>query len=97
MTFDGVATREAAEALRGTELFGEALDDPDALWVHELVGAEVVDTGGVVRGTVAAVLENPAADILELDGGALVPVTFVTGWDDERRVVIDPPEGLFDL
>ena len=47
-------------------------------------------------GTVAAVLANPADDLLELDGGALVPVTFVVGWDDDRRVVIDPPDGLLD-
>ena len=35
-----------------------------------------------------------------LEDGALVPVVFVTaleGSGDERRVVIDPPEGLFDL
>lgn len=95
---DGVASREAAEALRGAELYGEALDDvADALWVHELVGTAVVDTAGTPRGTIAAVVSNPADDLLELDSGALVPVTFVVGWDDHRRVVIDPPEGLFDL
>ncbi len=97
VAFDGVATREAAESLRGVELRAEALDDPDALWVHELVGAAVVDTAGSPCGTVAAVLANPADDLLELDGGALVPVTFVVGWDEERRLVIDPPDGLLEL
>lgn len=96
VTFEGVSDRSAAEALRGTELHGEPLDDPDALWVHELVGAAVVDTAGAACGTVAAVVANPADDLLELDGGALVPVTFVVGWDDERRLVIDPPEGLLE-
>jgi 16S rRNA processing protein RimM len=95
--FGGVGTREAADALRNTELRGEPIDDPDALWVHDLVGASVVDTGGVDRGRVTAVLANPADDLLELEGGALVPVTFIVGWDDDRRVVIDPPDGLFDL
>lgn len=90
-------TRESADALRNTELFGEPLEDPEALWVHDLVGATVVDAGGVERGRVVAVLANPADDLLELDGGALVPVTFVVGWDDDRRVLIDPPDGLFDL
>lgn len=94
---DGVGSREAADALRGAELYGEALDDADALWVHELVGAPVVDTAGAPCGTVVAVLPNPADDLLELDTGALVPVTFVVGWDGERRVVIDPPDGLLDL
>lgn len=100
VTLDGVEGRAAADALRGTELLAEAIEDPDALWVHELVGAAVVDTAGVPCGSVAAVVANPADDLLELDGGALVPVTFVVGWDDTgdgRRLVIDPPEGLLDL
>jgi 16S rRNA processing protein RimM len=100
VVFDGVASREAADALRGTELRAEPLDDPEALWVHELVGAPVVDTAGAPWGQVVAVVANPADDLLELDGGVLVPVTFVVGWDgdgDERRLVIDPPEGLLDL
>ena len=92
--FFGVADRDAADALRGVELHGEPLEVDDALWVHELVGAAVVDTTGAACGTVTSVLANPADDIIELDTGALVPVTFVVGWDDERRVVIDPPEGL---
>jgi len=94
--FDGIADRTAAEAIAGVELRGEPLDDPDALWVHELVGATVVDTTGAERGRVAAVVANPADDLLELDGGALVPVTFVVGWDEQRRVVVDPPDGLLE-
>lgn len=95
--FRGVGTRESAEALRGVELHAEPLDDPDALWVHEMVGADVIDTGGVARGRVVAVLANPADDLLELDSGALVPITFVVDWDDQHRLLIDPPDGLFDL
>jgi 16S rRNA processing protein RimM len=100
VVFDGVGSREAAEALRGVELTGAPLEDPDALWVHELVGAEVVDAAGVRRGRVRAVIPNPADDLLELDGGALVPVTFVVGFEGEgaQRVLrIDPPDGLFEL
>ena len=97
VTFDGISSRESADHLRGVELHGEPLDDPDALWVHELVGADVVDTGGAACGRVLGVLANPADDLLELDGGALVPVGFIVGWDDDRRLVIDPPAGLLDL
>jgi 16S rRNA processing protein RimM len=94
--FDGVDGRDAADALRGLELEGEPLEVDDALWVHEVIGAAVVDTTGAACGSVTSVLANPADDILELDTGALVPVTFVVGWDDERRLVVDPPEGLLD-
>jgi 16S rRNA processing protein RimM len=100
VVFDGVGSREAAEALRGTELRAEAIEDPEALWVHELVGAAMVDTAGAACGTVVAVVANPANDLLELVSGALVPERFVVGWDgdgDGRRLVIDPPPGLHDL
>lgn len=93
---DGVATRNQAEDLRGTVLFAEPLDDPDVDWVHELIGQSVVDTAGTELGTVTAVEDNPASDLLVLDTGALVPMTFVVSTAD-GQVVIDPPDGLFDL
>ena len=37
--FAGVDTREAADALHGLVLSAEPLEDPDALWVHELIGS----------------------------------------------------------
>lgn len=98
VTFEGVFTREAADELRGSELRAEPLDDPDELWVHELVGAQVVDQSGVERGEVTSVLVNPASDLLELDTDALVPVTFVTGLDPEAGIIsVEVPDGLFDL
>ena len=95
--FEGVLSREAADSLRGTELRADAIDDPDALWVHDLEGAEVVEVDGTPRGRVTAVLANPADDLLELEGGALVPVGFVVERDAEGRIVVDVPDGLFDL
>lgn len=95
---DGVTTREAAEALCGEVIHGEAIDDPDALWVHDLVGAEVQTPDGASWGAVVAVLSNPADDLLELADGTLIPVGFVT--DSEGlpdRLVVDPPEGLLGL
>lgn len=95
---DGVSTREAAEALTGQVIWGEPIDDPEALWVHELVGAMVATPDGVERGTVVAVLANPANDLLELADGTLIPEVFVTDWSGlPERVVVDPPEGIFDL
>jgi 16S rRNA processing protein RimM len=44
--FAGVASREAADALHGATLSAEPVDDPDALWVHELIGAEVATPDG---------------------------------------------------
>ncbi|CAN5603054.1 hypothetical protein BH20ACT2_BH20ACT2_21730 [soil metagenome] len=94
--FAGVAGREAAEELHGRVLRGPPADgdEPDGLWVHRLVGMEVVELDGTRRGVVAALEANPASDLLVLDDGALVPLTFVVSHDD--RVVIDPPAGLFE-
>jgi len=94
--FAGVNDRNAAEAVRGRVLLAEPLEDPDALWVHELIGSEVRDLADVVVGTVVSVVANPAGDLLELDGGALVPLRFVVE-HGPASVRIDPPEGLFDL
>ena len=96
VSFAGVASREGAEALRGTVLSAEPIDDPSELWVHDLVGAAVVDVGGAALGTVTAVEANPASDLLVLDRGGLVPLRFVVP-AEPGRVVVDPPEGLLDL
>ena len=96
--FEDVATREAAERLRGVDLEAEPLEVPGALWVHELVGATVRDGAGAELGLVAAVEANPASDLLVLESGALIPLRFVTRQDAATGTVeVDIPEGLLDL
>jgi 16S rRNA processing protein RimM len=95
VSLEEVGDRSAAQRYTNTPVYAEPLDDPDALWVHELIGADVIEVSGRARGTCVAVVANPAADLLELDSGALVPVVFVTGRDD-GTIVIDPPAGLFE-
>jgi len=96
--FEGIGTREAAEALAGATLRAEPLAEADAgsLWVHELIGAEVVGTAGESHGTVTAVEANPASDLLVLDSGALVPLRFVVS-AEPGTLTVDVPDGLFDL
>lgn len=94
--FEGVDDRTAAEALTRVVLAAEPIDDPDALWVHELIGAEVVEVSGTSRGRCVAVIDNPAADLLELESGALVPAAFVVSLAG-GVITIDPPAGLFEL
>jgi 16S rRNA processing protein RimM len=91
--FEGVGDRTAAEKLTNSVLLAEPIEDDegDGLWVHDLIGSRVVDQRGVDRGMCVAVLDK-----LELDNGALVPVTFVLTCSG-GVTTIDPPEGLFDL
>lgn len=105
--FDGVADRNAAEALRGTSLTLDASllpvpDDPEEFYDHQLVGLTVVDQAGTVLGTVTEVWHPPAAPVLAVerpDGSqelvpfvsAIVPIVDLEG----GRLVVDPPDGMF--
>jgi 16S rRNA processing protein RimM len=93
--FEGVHTREAADELRDALLVAPVFEDPEALFVHDLVGREVVEIDGTRRGTVVAVQANPASDLLVMEDGNLVPLRFVLG-REEGRLVVDVPAGLFD-
>ena len=93
--FEGVHTREAADELRDALLLAEAVEDPDALFVHDLVGSEVVEAGGASHGRVVAVQANPASDLLVMEDGNLVPLRFVVG-REENRLVVEVPTGLFE-
>ncbi len=94
--FAQIADRTAAETYANALLRGRPLDDPDALWVHELIGRRVVEVDGTDHGECVAVVANPAADLLELDSGALVPSNFVVS-NSDGVIVVETPEGLFDL
>lgn len=94
--FTGVTDRTGAERLRGALLRAPALEEPDTLWVHQLVGARVVGVDGAELGIVAAVEANPASDLLVLEGGGLVPMRFVTAFEPGVRVTVDIPAGLLD-
>jgi 16S rRNA processing protein RimM len=109
VAFAGVDSREAAEALRGTVLVVDSetlppIEDADEWYDHQLVGLAAVDPAGAALGTVADVVHAPASDLLvvrDADGGEhlvpflreMVPTVDVPG----GRVVVDAPEGLFDL
>lgn len=102
----GIGDRNAAEALKGTKLYlsREALPetDEDEFYHSDLVGltAELLD--GSVLGTIRWVLEAGAGASLEIEtssGELLVPFTkaSVPIVDIQAgKVVIDPPDGLFD-
>jgi 16S rRNA processing protein RimM len=95
VTFEGIATRLQADALRGVALLAEPEPDDDALFVHELIGAEVIDTIGVSHGRVVAVEANPASDLLVGETGWLVPLRFVVERQGQR-IIVDVPAGLFE-
>lgn len=100
-----VEDRAAAEGLRGKELFIDpsqvVAPEEGAFWVHQLVGFDVVDSSGKVLGTVAAIHVREFQDLWEVEtpgGPFLLPAVrqFVKDINEPaRRVVVDPPDGLF--
>ena len=105
---EGVASREEAEALKGTRLYARRDKLPalaeDEFYHADLIGLTVVDTGGAEIGRVRAIHDHGAGDMLEVTGpgGAMVLIPF-TGAAVPRvdiaagRIVADPPEGTLDL
>lgn len=66
----GVATREEAEALKGTRLYVPRERLPalpeDEFYHADLIGLVAVDPGGTLVGTVRAVLDHGAGTIVEI-------------------------------
>lgn len=92
-----VRDRDAAEALKGTDLFvaRDRLPAPaeGEFYLADLVGRTVVAAGQTL-GTVAGIQNYGAGDLLELADGTLIPVSFVTGSTGD--VTVDLPEGFLD-
>lgn len=99
----GVATKEQADALRGTTLWADRARLPslpdDEFYHADLIGLAVQDTGGAVLGQVTAVHNHGAGDVLEIarPGGktlllpftrAVVPTVDLAA----GKIVADPPD-----
>ncbi len=102
VALEGVTDRDAAEALRGQEVMVDRRELPppgeDEMYAVDLIGYTVADAQGRVRGVVEGIEEAGAQDLLVLEGGALVPLGLVQEVTPEaRRIVIEVPEGLFEL
>lgn len=100
----GVLTKEQADALKGTQLYVDrdrlpSLPD-DEFYHADLIGLTAQDTGGVVLGTVRAVHNHGAGDLLEILGpgmkaALLVPFTLAVVPTVDLaagRIVVDLPE-----
>jgi 16S rRNA processing protein RimM len=107
LAFDGVETVDAARALAGGDLCvpeGDAVTAPEGYYYeHEVAGFRCVDGSGRDLGTVTGLEKSAAGPMLTVARGGretLVPWTrpIVVEVDRAaRRIVLDPPDGLFDL
>lgn len=109
VTFVGVADRDVAEGLRGILLCVDsdsvpAPADPDEFNDYQLIGLRAETPAGTPIGEVVRIEHAPAGELLHVrlpDGRVgLVPFVraFVPSVDIAGgRVVLTPPDGLFDL
>jgi 16S rRNA processing protein RimM len=109
--FDGVNSRDAADALRGSLFIVDTADlppieDPDEFYDHELEGLRVRTLADHEVGRVTEVLHTPAGEILAVrpaEGeGPEILVPFVSAIVtavslEDGLIEIDPPDGLLDL
>jgi 16S rRNA processing protein RimM len=108
--FRGINDRDTAEALNGLELFVERDNLPDdeleddEFYYADLEGLEAVDKDGNSYGTVTAVHDFGAGDLLELKGPgrrpALIPFSEAAVLEidlENGKILIDPQAaGLID-
>ena len=107
VTVEGVADRNAAEALRGVAVRLDRDAVPVAageLLVADLVGCKVFDVSGTELGEVSGSFDSGAHEVLEVRAPSgrdfMLPLVdaIVTAIDiGARRIVCDPPPGLLDL
>jgi 16S rRNA processing protein RimM len=101
----GISSRNEAEALNGLELSvpRERLPkaDEDEFYHADLIGLDAVGTDGATLGTVIAVQNFGAGDLLEIapPRGPTILVPFTRTAVPEidiagKRLVVDPPPGL---
>ena len=100
----GIADRNAAEALKGTELYVAReslpkLTDTDEFYFADLVGLQAVDESGKVFGRVVSVDNYGAGDLLLVspDGGADADDSFVVPFTKAFVPVVDVVAGKLVL
>lgn len=102
--FETVETREQAEALTNLELAIARADlpplDAKEFYLQDIIGLPVVDAAGHRLGSVAAVSDNGAQPLIEVltEAAARVLVPAVPEFivSVGERLVLSPPDGLFD-
>jgi 16S rRNA processing protein RimM len=105
----GIGDRDAASALTNTKLYvpRERLprtEDPDEFYHADLIGLAAVDRAGKTLGTVVAIHNFGAGDLIEerpQAGGSTELVPFDTTHVPEvdvasGKIVVHPPDGLFE-
>ena len=99
MTFEGIADRDAAEKLRGEELYIDrehSVELPEDMnFICDLIGCEGVDTNGRSIGKITDVMQPGGNDVYVFNGSlgeVLVPALKIVVLEvnvEEKRILLD--------
>lgn len=98
LSLDGIDDRSASEALQGALLLvpRDALPglDEGEFYVHDLIGAQVITSDGVVIGKVIDYVTYPTADVIVVQGDKRYEIPMLDDFIREldtgsKRVVVD--------
>lgn len=96
-TLKNVRDRNAAEALKGTELYVYRAQLPetekDEVYLKDLIG-KPVQSNGAALGSIAGFQNYGAGELMELDSGLLIPIAFIASADE--KISVSLPEGFLD-
>ena len=105
---DGISTIEQVQKLAGTLIYIDREDvelDEDVWFIQDLIGLDVLDADtGALYGKVEEILQNAPTDVYSVktaEGKQLlfpaIPEVLIDVNISERKILIRPLEGLFDL
>jgi 16S rRNA processing protein RimM len=91
-TLKTVTDRNAAEALKGKNLYAARANLPAEPLLADFIG-KPVSANSSVLGTISGFQNFGAGDLIELDNGLLIPLRFATLGD---LTTVDLPDGFLD-
>ena len=108
ITLEGINTVEQAQKLKGNFIYIDREDAPleENVWfIKDLIGLDVIDAdSGEVYGVVEEILQNAPTDVYCVrtkEGKQLlfpsIPEVLIDVNINERKILIRPLKGLFDL
>jgi len=107
LQLEGIASREAAEALKGSTIWIKKADfpklDSDEYYWHQLEGLSVITESGQELGNVSKLFSTSAHDIMVVTGVGheyMIPVKkdIIRSIDEQGgKIIISPPAGLLEI
>ncbi len=103
--FESIDSKEAAQKISGKRIFvkGKIENASEEEVGKHIIGFEVIDNGKVTIGRIKDVLDMPMQKLLQINYKGkeiMIPIndeTFISIDTNNRKIILNIPEGLLDL